>query len=124
MARARDYQGLADDVRRTLGADDALAASCARPARVPRRVPDARRPRHARLLRLLAAPLRLAEGHLPDGHTTVRDIARNLYGHLTNLGEVSLGQLPPREVDGRRWSRDAASASASYFGDDAVHVML
>jgi uncharacterized protein (TIGR02421 family) len=125
IARARDYQDLADDVRRTLGADDAIArilrATCLEYRDVCRMLAVRGTPDfYAYSRRLYGSP----KDTFPDGHTTVRDIARTLYNHLTNLGEVNLGQLPPRELTGAQVVETLRERFRSYFGDDAVHVML
>jgi uncharacterized protein (TIGR02421 family) len=125
VARARDYQSLADDVRRTLGADDAIArilrSTCLEYRDVCRMLAvRGTADFYAFSRRLYGSP----KDTFPDGHTTVRDIARTLYTHLTSLGEVSLGQLPPRELDGAQVVDTLRERFRSYFGDDAVHVML
>lgn len=124
-ARARDYQALADDVRRDLGADDAIArilrATCLEYRDVCRMLLVRGTPEfYAYSRRLYGSP----KDTFPDGHTTVRDIARTLYTHLTNLGEVNLGPAPARDLNGAQVVDILRERFKSYFGDDAVHVTL
>ena len=123
--RARDFQGLADDVRTTLGADDAIArilrATCLEYRDVCRMLAVRGTPEfYAYSRRLYGSP----KDTFPDGQTTVRDIARTLYTHLTSLGEVHLGPVSPRDIDGAQVVEALRERFRSYFGEDAVNVML
>lgn len=125
VARARDFQGLADDVRRTLGADDAIArilrATCLEYRDVCRMLCVRGTPEfYAYSRRLYGSP----KDTFPDGQTTVRDIARTLYTHLTSLGEVHLGAVAPRDIEGPQVVEALRERFRSYFGEDAVNVML
>jgi uncharacterized protein (TIGR02421 family) len=125
VARAREFQSLADDVRLTLGADDAMArilrATCLEYRDVCRML-GARGTSefYAYSRRLYGSP----KDTFPDGTTTVRDIARTLYTHLTSLGESQLGGTGARDLEGAQVVDILRERFRSYFGEDVVNVML
>jgi uncharacterized protein (TIGR02421 family) len=125
IARARDFNDLADDVRRQLGADDALArilrASCLEYRDVCRMLAVRGKPEfYAYSRRLYGSP----KDTFADGRTAVRDIAHTLYNLLTNLDEAALAPPEPRDLDGATVVELLKERFAKYFGESEVNVML
>jgi uncharacterized protein (TIGR02421 family) len=124
-ARARDFQSIADDVRRELGADDALArilrATCLEYRDVCRMLLQRGTPGfYGYSRRLYGSP----KDTLPDGQTTVRDIAHSLYTLLTSLDEAALGPPEARTLDGAQVVELLRERFADFFGEEAVNVSL
>ena len=125
VSRARDFQGLADDVRLWLGADDAIARILRETCLEYRDVCHMLGVRgtmefYAHSRRLYGSP----KDTFPDGRTSVRDIARTLYTLLTNLDEATLGAAPARDLDGAQVVEILRERFRSYFGEAAINVML
>ncbi|MEZ4408716.1 MAG: flavohemoglobin expression-modulating QEGLA motif protein [Polyangiales bacterium] len=123
--QARDFQDLADDVRRTLGADDAIArilrATCLEYRDVCRMLLRRGTPEfYAYSRRLYGSP----KDVFPDGQTTVRDIAHTLYDLLTSLDEPTLGPQPPRDLDSEAVVEILRGRFDSYFSPGAVQVSV
>ena len=100
-ARMQDFQDLADQARRELGADDALArilrSTCLEYRDVCKMLLSRGTPEfYALSRRLYGSP----KDTFPDGTTQVRDMALMLYSLLTNLDEAALGTALPRDLDG------------------------
>lgn len=125
IARARDFQDLADDVRRELGADDAVArilrATCLEYRDVCKMLIARGTPEfYAYSRRLYGSP----KDTFPDGRTTVREIAHTLYELLTNLDEASLAPPASRELEGPQVVEILSERFGRYFGESAVNVVL
>lgn len=125
IARARDFNDLAEDVRRQLGADDALArilrATCMEYRDVCRMLVTRGKPEfYAYSRRLYGSP----KDTFADGRTSVRDIAHTLYGLLTNLDEAALAPPEPRDLDGAEVVEILKGRFAKYFGESEVNVIL
>ena len=125
VARGRDFQDLADAVRRELGADDALArilrATCLEYRDVCAMLMVRGTPEfHAYSRRLYGSP----KDTFPDGHTTVREIAHTLYNLLNSLDEPTLGLQPPRDLEGAQVVDILQGRFAKYFGESAVNVAI
>ncbi|MBL8604425.1 MAG: DUF1704 domain-containing protein [Myxococcales bacterium] len=124
-ARARDFQLLADDIRRDLGAGDALArilrATCLEYRDVCKMLLARGRPEfYGYARRLYGSP----KDTFPDGQTTIRDIAHSLYALLTSLDEAALGPAEERNLDSAQVVEMLQGRFREYFGEDAVHVSL
>jgi uncharacterized protein (TIGR02421 family) len=125
VARGRDFQDLADAVRRELGADDALARILRATCLEYRDVCAMLRVRgtaefYAYSRRLYGSP----KDTFPDGHTTVREIAHTLYNLLNSLDEPTLGLQPPRDLDGAQVVEILQGRFTKYFGESAVNVAI
>lgn len=125
IARAREFQELADDVRTQLGADDAVArilrATCLEYRDVCKMLLARGTPEfYAYSRRLYGSP----KDTFPDGRTTVREIAHTLYELLTNLDEASLAPPASRELEGPQVVEILSERFGRYFGESAVNVVL
>jgi len=125
VARGRDFQELADAVRRELGADDALArilrATCLEYRDVCAMLTVRGTPEfYEYSRRLYGSP----KDTFPDGSTTVRDIAHTLYNLLNSLDEPTLGLQPPRDLDGAQVVEILQGRFTKYFGESAVNVAI
>lgn len=123
--RMQDFQDLADQARRELGADDALArmfrATCLEYRDVCKMLLVRGTPEfYALSRRLYGSP----KDTFPDGTTQVRDLALMLYGLLNNLDEAALGPVQARTLDGAMVVEILRERFKSYFGDAAVSVNL
>ncbi len=124
-ARMQDFQELADQARRELGADDALArilrATCLEYRDVCKMLIARGTPEFYTLSRrLYGSP----KDTFPDGTTQVRDLALTLYKLLTNLDEASLGLPQVRDLDAATVVAILRERFKAYFGNDAVDVSL
>ncbi len=124
-SRMQDFQDLADEARRELGADDALArilrATCLEYRDVCKMLIARGTPEFYSLSRrLYGSP----KDTFPDGTTQVRDLALMLYSLLTNLDEAALGPLQPRDLDAAKVVDILGERFKTYFGDAAVGVTL
>jgi uncharacterized protein (TIGR02421 family) len=124
-ARMQDFQELADQARRELGADDALArilrATCLEYRDVCKMLIARGTPEfYALSRRLYGSP----KDTFPDGTTQVRDLALMLYSLLTNLDEAALGRAAPRDLDGAKVVETLRERFKAYFGEAAVNVTL
>lgn len=124
-ARMEDFQELAEQARRELGADDAIArilrVTCLEYRDVckmllARGTPDF----YALSRRLYGSP----KDTFPDGTTQVREIAMTLYGLLNNLSDEALGPLQERSLDGAKVVEMLRERFKGYFGEAAVNVTL
>ncbi len=124
-ARMEDFQELAEQARRELGADDALArilrVTCLEYRDVckmllARGTPDF----YALSRRLYGSP----KDTFPDGTTQVREISMTLYGLLNNLSDEALGPTQERSLDGAKVVEMLRERFKSYFGEAAVNVTL
>lgn len=125
VARGRDFQDLADAVRRELGADDALArilrATCLEYRDVCAMLMVRGTPEfYDYSRRLYGSP----KDTFPDGHTSVREIAHTLYNLLNSLDEPTLGLPPPRDLDGAQVVDILQARFTKYFGESAVNVAI
>ncbi len=124
-ARARDFQDLAEDVRRELGADDAIArilrASCLEYRDVCRMLRARGTPEFYTLSRTLYGS---PKDTFPDGQTTVREIAHTLYNLLNSLDEPTLGLPPPKDLDGAQVVEILRERFASCFIDAPITVAI
>lgn len=124
-ARGRDFQELADRVRRELGADDAIArilrATCLDYRDVCRMLAvRGSREFYAYSRRLYGSP----KDTFPDGATAIRDVAHTLYDQLTSLDEASLGPAHERIIEGPAVVETLRERFKAYFGETSVTVTL
>ncbi len=123
IARARDFRDLAEQVARTLG-DDALGgilrATCMEYAEVCEMLVARGTPGfYGYARRLYGSP----KDRLPDGVTTVRDIAHTQHALLARIHEARLGPSSQPVLDGAQVVELLRTRFATYFGEDSVHVM-
>jgi uncharacterized protein (TIGR02421 family) len=124
-ARMADFQDLADQARRDLGADDAIArilrATCLEYRDVCKMLIARGTPEfYALSRRLYGSP----KDTFPDGVTQVRDLALMLYSLLTNLDDAALAPVQSRDLDGAKVVEILRERFKSYFGEAAVNVTL
>lgn len=124
-ARMSDFQDLAEQARRDLGADDALGrilrTTCLEYRDVCKMLMARGTPEfYALSRRLFGSP----KDTFPDGTTQVREIAMTLYGLLNNLSDEALGPVQERTLDGAKVVEMLRERFKVYFGDAMVNVTI
>jgi uncharacterized protein (TIGR02421 family) len=121
--KAEEFEAIAADVVRDLGATDAIGGILEKTALEYRDV--------VRMLEARGTPLFYGysrklygspKDKFPDGKLTVRDLGHRLYGILTQVSEKSLGVVEERSIPAAAAAAELNARFASYFGDEQVRV--
>ncbi len=126
--KSEEFEAIARDVERDLGASDPVGQIMSATALEYRDVVQMLVARgtpgfHTASRKLYGSP----KDKFPDGRLTVRDLGRLLYGILTNVDEWS-GPRPgggpayPRTLDATEAARQLGERMAAFFGDAHVRV--
>lgn len=116
---------LEGDVRRELGETDPIAAILIATAREYRLVVEMLERRGTLAFYELSRELYGSSSDLfADGVTSVRDIARDMYGILTGMDDTKLGPIPSRTIDAEQAVMMLNERLAHVFGDSRVRVIV
>jgi uncharacterized protein (TIGR02421 family) len=125
-SKTEEFEGIARDIERLLGENDAIARVMLATALEYRDVVQMLGARgtpafHAWSRKLYGSP----KDKFPDGHTTVRALGQRLYGLLTGLDVWQPGTATgeyARNVDATEAARILGERLAVFFGDTRVSV--
>ena len=122
-AKANEFEEIARDIDRELGANDALGSIVLSTALEYRDV--------VRMLGARGTPTFFAysrklygspKDKLPDGKITVRELGHILYETLTNVDDAALGPTYERNIPAEAAAEELNRRFLAYFGDAGVRV--